>query len=540
MISTVKHKALTSINPSENGFSRTVIAITSIESTMLNPEIQEVDVLIAGSGSAGLAAATWLSTYHISPSRVAILDKRSGPLTHGQADGVQCRTTEIFEAFGISETLLKEGHHILEVAFWRDDGDGEGLVRRRRTEDTQRDLSWQPHIILNQARINKLMLEKMREEGGLGVTYGWEVKDVEMGEGGKWVRVVAQNVDDGSRREWRARYVLACDGAHSNVRRSLGYKMLGDSTDAVWGVMDMYPQTNFPDVRKKATLHSEGGVLLVIPREGGSLCRFYIEMPEGTKAKDVTLDDLQRVAKKMFGKYDLEFAETYWWSAYAIGQRLADHFSKDNRIFLTGDACHTHSPKAGQGMNVSLQDGYNIGWKLGMILTGQADPSLLQTYDTERGRVAKDLIDFDRNWTKMFNPRYAKEVGGGDPEYFANEFIKAGKYTAGVTARYIDTVITDNQSSNAELASNATVGMRCPSAQVVRLCDAKAMQLAQAMRSDGRWRIVIFAGNITEKAKEERLNKVRWAMCLVDDADMTSVARRISRLTQRTGANSHA
>tara|TARA_R110002060_G_scaffold54401_2_gene65032 strand:+ start:230 stop:463 length:234 start_codon:yes stop_codon:yes gene_type:complete len=67
----------------------------------------------------------------------------------------------------------------------------------------------------------------------------------------------------------------------------------------------------------------------------------------------------------------MDFAETVWWSAYAIGQRLADHFSKDNRIFLTGDACHTHSPKAGQGMNVSLQDGFNIGWKLAAVLQGR-------------------------------------------------------------------------------------------------------------------------------------------------------------------------
>ena len=476
---------------------------------MPDSKIQEVDVLIAGSGSAGLAAATWLSLpqYNISPSRIAILDKRSGPLQQGQADGVQCRTVEIFEAFGLSETLLKESYHVLEVAFWRDDGDGEGLVRRRRTKDTEKGLSWQPHVILNQARINGLMLGKMKE-GGLGVTYGWEVKSVEMEEGGEWVKVTAENEAERTQKEWRARYVLACDGAHSNVRRSLGYKMLGDSTDAVWGVMDVYPRTNFPDVRKKATLHSEDGVVLIIPREGGSLCRFYIELPEGTKAKDVTFEDLEKSAKKMFGKYDLEIAETYWWSAYAIGQRLADHFSKDNRIFLTGDACHTHSPKAGQGMNVSLQDGYNIGWKLGMVLSGQADKSLLETYDTERGKVAKDLIDFDRRWTKMFSPRYAKEVGGGDPEFFANEFIKAGRYTAGLTAKYVDTVVMDDQHSQSELASNVTVGMRCPSAQVVRLCDAKAMQLAQAMRSDGRWRIVIFAGDISDRAKEDRLNKV--------------------------------
>jgi phenol 2-monooxygenase len=119
--------------------------------------------------------------------------------------------------------------------------------------------------------------------------------------------------------------------------------------------MDIYPRTNFPDIRLKAALQSQAGSLLIIPREGGSLVRFYIELPSGTTAKDVTLEDLQVSARKIFHPYELEIADTYWWSAYSIGQRLADNFSKDNRIFLTGDACHTHSPKAGQGMNVSVR-----------------------------------------------------------------------------------------------------------------------------------------------------------------------------------------
>ena len=190
-------------------------------------------------------------------------------------------------------------------------------------------------------------------------------------------------------------------------------------------------------------------------------------------------------------------------------------------------------------MNVSLQDGYNIGWKLGMVLTGLADESLLKTYDIERGRVAKELIDFDRRWTKTFSPRHAKEVGGGDPEFFANEFIKAGRYTAGLTARYVDTVITDDQNSKSDLASNVTVGMRCPSAQVVRFCDAKAMQLAQAMRSDGRFRILIFAGDIAQKDKEERLTKLSCLSSrIVSEANRITV-RTVSRFPSRTHSIPH-
>lgn len=120
--------------------------------------------------------------------------------------------------------------------------------------------------------------------------------------------------------------------------------MIGDSSDAVWGVMDVYPRTDFPDIRKKVVMHTEAGNLLIIPREGDSLVRFYIEL-HNEAVKEVTLSKLQERARLIFRPFSMEIVETVWWSAYSIGQRLANHFSKDGRVFLTGDACHTHSPK---------------------------------------------------------------------------------------------------------------------------------------------------------------------------------------------------
>jgi hypothetical protein len=102
-----------------------------------------------------------------------------------------------------------------------------------------------------------------------------------------------------------------------------------------------------------------------------------------------------------------------WYTGYPVGQRLTESFGTMNRVFLAGDACHTHSPKAGQGMvrittdgcvesadpywwqNVSMQDTFNLGWKMGLVLMGLAKPELLNTYSDERKRVAHDLIEFD-------------------------------------------------------------------------------------------------------------------------------------------------
>lgn len=136
-------------------------------------KMDKFDVLICGSGSAGLCAATWLARYGI---RCKILERRHGPMKMGQADGVQCRTVEIFESFGVGEELLREAYHVLEVNFWADDGSG--IKRTGRTADTQPGLSHQPHVILNQARINGLLIELMQRYNDQHVHYGYNVTDV--------------------------------------------------------------------------------------------------------------------------------------------------------------------------------------------------------------------------------------------------------------------------------------------------------------------------------------------------------------------------
>ncbi|EGU79878.1 hypothetical protein FOPG_10199 [Fusarium oxysporum f. sp. conglutinans race 2 54008] len=464
-------------------------------------ESEKVQVIICGGGSAGLTAAIWLARFNID---FKILERRPGPLEIGQADGVQCRTVEIFENLGISERLLEEAYHVMEVAFWSPD-DNEGLVRKDLAYDTEEGLSHQPHVILNQARMNDLMLQeiiRLRGNGTSGVLYNSQVESVRIVDDEEYpVEVVTMR--NGEPYRYRAKYAIGCDGAHSTVRKSLGFKMVGDSSDSVWGVMDVYPVTNFPDIRKKAMLQSKSdGNLMIIPREGDELVRFYIEL-SGTSARDVTEQDLINKVKRIFHPYDIDIARTVWWSAYVIGQRLADHFTKDHRIFLTGDACHTHSPKAGQGMNVSLQDGFNIGWKMAHVLTGRAPPSVLETYVLERQQTAQQLIEFDRSFSKLFSSEYRK-ANGITAKHFRDKFVEAGRYTAGMATRYKPSIVTSLEESDNSIASGLTVGMRFPSAPVVRLSDTKPMQLNKNLAADGRWHLLTFcSGDFARKGLHE-------------------------------------
>src|SRR4029078_4507243 len=109
-------------------------------------------------------------------------------------------------------------------------------------------------------------------------------------------------------------------------------------------------------------------------------------------------------------------------------------------VFIAGDACHTHSPKAGQGMNVSMQDAFNLGWKLVAVLQGRSPPSLLHSYSAERRPIAKELIDFDREFAAQF----ASVRGEGnetDLTKAQSYFVRQGRYTAGTATRYRPSIL---------------------------------------------------------------------------------------------------
>ncbi|KAK6209878.1 FAD binding domain-containing protein [Colletotrichum tabaci] len=473
---------------------------------------EEYDVLICGSGSAGLCAAVWLARCGIN---FKILERRGGPLEQGQADGVQVRTVEILEHLGLSEDVLKEAYHVLELAFWSPEttggGGGGGIHRSHLEPDTEPGLSHLPHVILNQARINEFLIRDIvKSSGASHIRYGSEIREVtvdsEAARDPDAHCVTVKSIEDGVERTYRAKYALGCDGAHSAVRKSLGFKMIGDSTDVVWAVMDVYPRTDFPDIRKKCVVQSDAGNLVIIPREGDEKVRFYMEMPVAAAPGEVTPERVKGRLDAIFRPYRVDIAETSWFSAYSIGQRLADRFTRDHRVFLTGDACHTHSPKAGQGMNVSLQDGYNVGWKLAAVLRGRARPSVLETYVSERRRTAGDLIDFDRQFARMFSSAYRKEHGYST-EDFQEYFIKSGRYTAGLATRYEPSMLVRTGADD-DLARGVKPGMRFPSAQVVRFSDAKAMQLSRAIHADSRWYLVIFPGDAAQLRSNERLHKL--------------------------------
>jgi phenol 2-monooxygenase (NADPH) len=479
-----------------------------------SPELPDtLDVLIVGSGPAGALLAAQLAVFP--DIRTGLVERRSGPLQLGQADGVACRTVEMFEAFGLAQGLIREAYWVNEAVFWRPSKDDPTRIERTgRVRDTEDGVSEFPHVIVNQARLQQFLLDFMRRAPArLEATYGFEFVTLSVAQDGDYpVTVVLRDLARGLERTVRARYVVGCDGAHSRVREAIGAVPRGAFANHAWGVLDLLAVTDFPDIRLKAAVQSaDAGNILLIPREGGYLFRLYVDMgeidPNQREAfRAHTQESVLATAKRVLHPYTLDVKSVVWFAVYQVGQRVTDRFddvpeaeaaTRTPRVFIAGDACHTHSAKAGQGMNVSMQDTFNLGWKLAAVLRGRADPALLRTYSEERQAVAQELIDFDRAWSKiMASPPKdpaRPELGGVDPAELQAYFVKSLAYTAGVATRYAPGTVLTPVPTHPHLARGYTVGMRFHSAPVIRLADAKRVQLGHVARADGAFRLYAFA-----------------------------------------------
>ncbi|MCB1405778.1 MAG: FAD-binding monooxygenase [Rhodobacteraceae bacterium] len=470
----------------------------------------EVDVLIVGCGPAGLTLAAQLAAFPDITTR--IVEQKPGPMEKGQADGISCRSMEMFQAFGFAEKIRREACWVNETSFWTPDPQCPDRIHRTgRIQDVEDGLSEMPHVILNQARVHDRFLEIMRNAPTrLEPDYNCQVTGltVDHAASDHPVTVSLRRTDTDQVETVRARYVVGCDGARSAVRSAIGRELRGDRANQAWGVMDVLAVTDYPDYRMKSLVKSAGkGNILLIPREGGHMVRLYIELDELAEdqrisAADMQVETLIDATRRVLHPYKFDVKEVVWWSVYEVGHRLTDKFDdlpddapegQTPRVFIAGDACHTHSAKAGQGMNVSMGDTFNLGWKLIAVLQERCTPALLRSYSEERQAVARDLIEFDHEWARIIGaPAETGATPNAAPK-FQVYFIEHGRYTAGVSVKYRPSALIGTPDWQ-HLATGFEIGTRFHSAPVVRLADAKPMHLGHTVTADARWRLFAFAG----------------------------------------------
>ena len=345
--------------------------------------MNDLDVVIVGAGPTGLALGVDLARRGVD---ALVVEKADRLFPGSRGKGIQPRTMEVLEDLGVLDAILTAGGRYPAGMIWQD---GERVGEHRmfdadEVKEAAGDSAFTEPWMVPQWRTQEILFARLRELGGR-VEFGREVAGLDQDGDGVSVRCA-------SGPELRARYVVAADGGRSAVRRALGIGMTGETVDPKPVLVSDVRITGLDrDNWHVFPPSGDGdGYLAICPLAGTEDFQLVAQFPEGT-AVDISLDGIRKVAAGRSHLAPEDVTEVRWASEFRPRAALADRF-RSGRVFLAGDAAHVHSPAGGQGLNTSVQDAYNLGWKLGAVVHGGAPASLLDTYEEERRPLAAQML----------------------------------------------------------------------------------------------------------------------------------------------------
>nr|QTZ24944.1 putative FAD-dependent oxidoreductase [Aspergillus nidulans] len=457
----------------------------------------ETTVVIVGAGPSGLMLAVNLVRLG---TPIVLLDDRPDKTSTGKADGIQPKTIETLKQLRLADKLLRDGARIYDISFW-DSTESHPLRRKGRQTHYPDHLvgASDPYILLvHQGMLEDVLIDDLAERG-VTVTRNSSFLSCSRNPSKK-LDVVYEDQSTGTKKVIQTEYLVGCDGARSSVREFIPDAQLeGEMTNASWGVLDGVIETDFPDLWSKVAVRTHTvGSLLWIPRERG-MTRLYVELSATAgeridKAKATPQYVMER-AKEAMKPFSLEWKSIEWFGNYVVGQRVARHFSDpDYQIFIAGDAGHCHSALAAQGANTSMHDSFNLAWKLNLVARGLASPSLLETYETERRKIANDLIAFDAEHCAAFEAGEAA---------LARNFDENIRFISGVGAEYDASILTQTKVSDAGKGSRRLKpGALLIPAKATRYIDANPVDIQLDVPLLGQFRLYFLIPNVSA-AKEK-------------------------------------
>lgn len=338
------------------------------------------DVLICGAGASGLTLAIELARRGVS---FRLIEKMEEPFRGSRGKGIQPRTQEIFEDLGILDKVVAAGGIYPPMREYREDGSYAEKDIGERSDPTPAE-PFHIALMIPQFLTERILRERLAELGHR-VEFARELIGFAQNEDGVTARLAGPNGEEAV----RARYLVGADGGRSFVRGALGVDFPGKTlgvraivADVVLTGLDRdaWHQFNNGDMQRMVS---------ICPLAGTDLFQIQAPIPLDGET-DLSAEGLGRIIGERTGCNEVQLHSVAWASAYAMNARLADRYRVD-RVFLVGDAAHIHPPSGGQGLNTSVQDAYNLGWKLAAALGG-ADDRLLDTYEAERRPVAEAVL----------------------------------------------------------------------------------------------------------------------------------------------------
>lgn len=344
--------------------------------------ITKTDVIIIGAGPTGLSLACQFARYGID---FVIVEKNEGVTPYSKAIGVQARTLEIYEQLGLANKAVEQGT-IAGKARLLADGEVRGELD---LSHIGQGLSAYPYMLLFEQSKNERLLYEYLQDHGKEVLWHTELQNFSQTETGVTAQVKSAG---GAVQIIEAKYLLGCDGAKSPVRHALGLEFAGSTFERMFYVADAQVDWKFSHDAVHICL-SKDTLLMFFPLKGVNRYRIVGSFPEGHEKEegDILYEEIEQQIKEK-AHLELDIHDVTWFSTYKVHTRHVNKFS-EGRGFLAGDSAHVHTPAGGQGMNTGIQDSYNLAWKMALVLRGEADERLLETYNEERLENAKQLLE---------------------------------------------------------------------------------------------------------------------------------------------------
>jgi len=343
-------------------------------------ENSTVDVLISGAGAAGLTLAIELARHGVS---FRLIEKLNDPFRGSRGKGIQPRTQEVFEDLGILDRIVALGGAYPRQREYRDDGsfcESDAVVGEEPTPAEPYHLPLMVPQFLTEGVMRGRLLEL-----GHRPEFASELIGFEQDEAGVTARLSGQSGEE----TVRVRWLVGADGGRSFVRHALDVGFPGKTLGVRAIVADVLLTGLDRDSWHRFGQGDMQRQIAICPLAGTDL--FQIQAPIPLEGEvDLSAAGLSALVKERSGRDDIEVQSVSWASAFNMNARLADRY-RLGRVFLVGDAAHTHPPTGGQGLNTSVQDAYNLGWKLAAVEAGAPD-ALLDSYEEERRPVAATML----------------------------------------------------------------------------------------------------------------------------------------------------